>query len=79
MIVTTFLFELLEDWVIIFLDLGSTIETVVEFLGTVPSLTILAGYILARTYLVVESFVSLRAEPVGVFWTPAWLQMIPHL
>jgi hypothetical protein len=36
-------------------------------------------YILARAYIIVESFVSLRRVPIGVYWTPAWLQMIPHI
>jgi len=39
----------------------------------------LLGYVLARMYLVVESFISLRAQPIGVYWTPSWLQMIPHV
>ena len=34
---------------------------------------------LCRIYIVVEAFVSLRAVPVGVYWTPAWIQMIPHV
>ncbi|KAK4644209.1 hypothetical protein QC761_0050290 [Podospora bellae-mahoneyi] len=29
-------------------------------------------------YIVVESFVSLRAVPLGVYYTPSWIQMIPH-
>lgn len=36
-------------------------------------------YILARCYLVVESFISLRSVPIGVYWTPSWLQMLPHI
>lgn len=36
-------------------------------------------YVTARGFIVVESFISLRAMPIGVFVTPAWLQMIPHL
>jgi len=51
----------------------------VRFLLNLPSWTLLIGYIVARTYLVVESFASVRAEPIGVFWTPAWLHMIPHI
>jgi len=35
-------------------------------------------YLGARAYLVVESFISLRCVPIGVYWTPSWLQMIPH-
>ncbi|KAK0614369.1 hypothetical protein B0T14DRAFT_570310 [Immersiella caudata] len=34
---------------------------------------------LCRIYIVVEAFVSLPAVPIGVYWTPAWIQMIPHV
>lgn len=51
----------------------------IERLSKTASWIILFGYVIARTYLVVESFVSLRAEPIGAFWTPGWVQMIPHL
>ncbi len=36
-------------------------------------------YGLSRFYLIVESFVSLRRVPIGVFWAPSWIQMLPHL
>jgi len=36
-------------------------------------------YALSRSYLVVESFVSLRSVPIGVYWTPPWIQMLPHI
>ncbi|KAK3375648.1 hypothetical protein B0T24DRAFT_664804 [Lasiosphaeria ovina] len=36
-------------------------------------------YLAARAFLVVQSFLSLRRVPIGVYWSPAWLQMIPHL
>ncbi|KAL7952271.1 hypothetical protein V8C34DRAFT_299683 [Trichoderma compactum] len=36
-------------------------------------------YALARVYIVVESFVSLRRVSIGVYLTPSWLQMIPHV
>jgi hypothetical protein len=35
-------------------------------------------YTCSRCFIVVESFASLRMVPIGVYWTPAWLQMIPH-
>lgn len=31
-----------------------------------------------RVYIVVESFISLRSVPIGVYWTPSWILMIPH-
>jgi hypothetical protein len=36
-------------------------------------------YVLARLFIIIESFISLRAEPIGVYIIPAWLQMLPHL
>lgn len=39
---------------------------------------LLIGYIFARFYIVLEALISLRKAPIGVYWTPAWLQMIPH-
>ncbi|CAF9910276.1 MAG: hypothetical protein GOMPHAMPRED_007029 [Gomphillus americanus] len=37
------------------------------------------GYVLARAFLVVEAFISLRSMPQDVFYTPDWVQVIPHL
>lgn len=53
----------------------SSFATVYKFPGHV----LLLGYMVARSYLVVESFASLRAVPIGTYWTPSWLQMIPHV
>jgi hypothetical protein len=36
-------------------------------------------YALARLFIIIESFVSLRAEPIDIYIIPAWLQMLPHL
>ncbi len=45
------------------------------------SLCALGGllYVVARLYLVVEAFSSLRALPVGAFLCPSWLLTVPHL
>ncbi|KAI1640605.1 hypothetical protein F4809DRAFT_637408 [Biscogniauxia mediterranea] len=40
---------------------------------------VLGAYALARLFIVVEAFISLRRVPIGVFWMPAWLDMVPHL
>jgi hypothetical protein len=44
-------------------------------------LCILCGisYIVSRAYIVVEAFVSIRNVPKGVYDTPAWSQVFPHL
>lgn len=36
-------------------------------------------YLLARLYLVVESFISLFDSPIGVYSTPVWSEYFPHL
>jgi len=38
-----------------------------------------ASYIVSRAYIVVEAFVSIRSVPKGVYDTPAWSQVFPHL
>lgn len=46
------------------------------------SLTIMAvvpTFVLARVYLVVEAFISLRDLPIEAYQTSAWTQWIPHL
>lgn len=40
---------------------------------------VLALFVLARVYLVVEAFVSLREVPVAVYATPGWTDLLPHL
>jgi hypothetical protein len=39
---------------------------------------VLVAYGCARLYIVIESFLSLRRVPIGVYYTPSWLQMVPH-
>ncbi|KAJ4124265.1 hypothetical protein NW768_009624 [Fusarium equiseti] len=36
------------------------------------------GYIAARVFIVVESFLSLRQSSVGVFLSPEWVELFPH-
>ncbi|KAK7424473.1 hypothetical protein QQX98_000438 [Neonectria punicea] len=40
---------------------------------------VLIMYVVARGYIVLEAFLSLRSVPLGVYLSPAWLQMFPHL
>ena len=47
-------------------------------LGSLATLCGLA-YLLARIYLVVESFISLRKLPASAFETSQWTQLVPHL
>ena len=36
-------------------------------------------YFLSRTYLVVESFISLRHVPIGAYAAVPWVEAIPHI
>jgi hypothetical protein len=49
--------------------------------GVITTLCILCGvsYIASRAYLVVEAFASIREVPKGVYQTPSWSQIFPHL
>ena len=42
-------------------------------------LPIVAGYVLARGYMIVEVFMSLRMLPLGAYNTVEWADFIPHL
>ena len=44
------------------------------FIGLVANI-----YIFSRVYLVVESFISLRHLPIGVFAAVPWVQVILHI
>jgi hypothetical protein len=44
-----------------------------------PYLVLLAFYAIARVFLVIEAFISLRNVSVRVYDTPVWTQLIPHL
>ncbi|EEU43724.1 uncharacterized protein NECHADRAFT_45399 [Fusarium vanettenii 77-13-4] len=35
-------------------------------------------YVCCRIFIVAEAFVALRQVPVGVYISPAWVQMVPH-
>ncbi|CCD43461.1 hypothetical protein BofuT4_P011370.1 [Botrytis cinerea T4] len=48
---------------------------VIGFLCTVCGI----AYVVARIYLVVEAFISIRKLPVGAYGTPDWTTVVPHL
>lgn len=43
------------------------------------SLFLMTFYGLARIFVIVEAFISLRTQPIGVYWSPDWLQTVPHI
>lgn len=81
----------LSEFLVLFRDLLRLFQRVMRFsvgiLGIMSNLTtVLQGvsfivimvYACSRIFIVAESFISLRQVPIGVYWTPSWLQMIPH-
>ncbi|KAI5819568.1 hypothetical protein BZA77DRAFT_376786 [Pyronema omphalodes] len=54
---------------------SSTFLHITAYIAIVTSPVVLA----ARLFLVVESFISLRSVPAGVYVTVPWAQYIPHL
>jgi hypothetical protein len=57
---------------------GSNFEPGTGF-GAIVYFSLSACCVIARLYLVVESFINLRKVPVEVYQTPDWTQWIPHL
>lgn len=43
------------------------------------SLILITMYGLARLFIMMEAFISLRSQPIGVYWSPDWLQTVPHI
>ena len=70
-----------------YLSISSKVERVMiigfgEFTFWAYSMAIVAivpTLVIARLYLVVEAFISLRGLPIEAYQTPAWTQWIPHL
>lgn len=50
----------------------------IQFILRSPPALLVVG-LFARLYLIIEAFISLRAVPIGVYLTPPWIQMIPHV
>lgn len=59
--------------------LGRFHRVVWRWIRSILGRLFLLGYAMARAYIIIESFSSLRHVPIGVYWTPEWLEMIPHL
>ena len=59
------------------------VSTTMYILRTTVSLILLSPlfifYALSRIYIVVESFISLRHVPIGVYAAIPWVQVIPHI
>lgn len=51
----------------------------IVFMLMASMVALVIACVVARLYIIVESFISLRLVPIGVYWTPFWLQMIPHV
>ena len=49
------------------------------WLGSLGTSVLGCLYVISRVFLVVESFISLRSVPLGVYATPDWTNFFPHL
>jgi hypothetical protein len=54
-------------------------KRIMAFFGYLGLVLLYLFYFLSRLYLVVESFISLRHVPIGVYTTIPWVQNIPHI
>lgn len=73
----------LAERVMLGVDRPKLLVEITDEMGTwifaILTYVLLPGALLAsRLYIVVEAFISLRSVPLGVYWTPAWIQMVPH-
>jgi len=50
-----------------------------NILRSILALALVTGYCVARVYIVVEAFISLRKLPIKVYETSRWTQMLPHI
>ena len=60
-------------------DTGSGSIVVLLWYNYFLMVTVSVLYVCSRVFIVLESFLSVRHLPVGVYWMPSWLQMVPHL
>lgn len=67
------------EWVMYLLSLDGSDFTIRTSFGRIVYTSLGVCCVIARLYLVVESFISLRKVPVEVYQTPDWTQWIPHL
>lgn len=47
--------------------------------GIVATLVIVTAFGLASIYLIAESFAYLRSVPIGIYRTPIWTEILPHI
>ena len=52
---------------------------IIDEILDVSKLLVLAAYISARVYLVVECFINLSHLPAGVYDVPSWAAYFPHI
>ncbi|OBS25784.1 hypothetical protein FPOA_06319 [Fusarium poae] len=63
--------EAMMDWP------DATLSLHTEFLVLIYFISCLL-YAAARVFVIIESFLSLRQVPVGVFLSPEWVELFPH-
>jgi hypothetical protein len=58
---------------------GMTIATAFGMLALGLTIGIVSSYIVARIFILVEAFISLRNLPAGAYQTPSWTAWLLHL
>ncbi|KAM0794505.1 hypothetical protein BDR22DRAFT_689841 [Usnea florida] len=71
--------DILEDLANIGLFKNKIIGTIVDLIIWILLVSMIIFYLLSRIYIVVESFVSLRHVPIGVYAAIPWVQDIVHI
>ena len=74
-------FDLMAQSILVWAGMASDSlsDTGLSFICNMLSLLNIPLYILARFYLVTESFVGLRHVPLGVYAVVPWAEYIPHI
>lgn len=58
---------------------GSAALILLSIFGLIIVLVLAAFYLSCRIFVIIESFISVRRQPLGVFLTVDWSTYIPHL
>lgn len=54
------------------------LHVLVAMIGVISFITGIIVYLVSRSFLLVQAFITLRKAPVAMYRTPEWTQLIPH-
>ena len=60
-------------------SLMTNLDDIFDALAVLSFYSVAFVYFTARVFIIVESFLSLRQSPVGVFLSPEWVELFPHI